>query len=142
MQQLVLAESFTNQVMEIVVEQDAILEYYKIQNDASHTNQVSTTHIRQIGKSYMHTVTVSLNGGIVRNNLNIVLEAEHCEAIYMVCIFKRANTFDNHTVVDNVNPIVKAMNCIKELLMISNRCIQWKNICSARCAKNKCLPVQ
>src|SRR5687768_7482982 len=62
-------ESFTNQVMEIVVEKDAIVEYYKIQNDADHTSQVSTTHIRQVGKSYVHTVTVSLNGSMVRNNL-------------------------------------------------------------------------
>ena len=66
--------------MEIIVEKDARLEYYKIQNDAANTNQVSTTHIRQIGKSYTHTVTISLNGGIVRNNLNVVLDAEYCEA--------------------------------------------------------------
>ena len=46
-----LEESFTNQVMEIIVEKDATLEYYKIQNDAVHTNQVSTTHIRQTGKA-------------------------------------------------------------------------------------------
>ena len=35
-----LSESFTNQVIEIIVEEDAIVEYYKIQNDAPHTNQV------------------------------------------------------------------------------------------------------
>ena len=98
-------ESFTNQVMEIVVEKDAIVEYYKIQNDAAHANQVSTTHIRQIGKSYTHTVTISLNGGIVRNNLNIVLEAEHCEAhLYGLYFQKGQSHIDNHTVVDNVKP--------------------------------------
>ena len=52
-------ESFTNQVMEIIVEKDARVEYYKIQNDLVHTNQVSTTHIRQIAKSYTHTVTIN-----------------------------------------------------------------------------------
>ena len=98
-------ESFTNQVMEIIVEKDAMVEYYKIQNDAAHTNQVSTTHIRQIGKSYLHTVTVSLNGGIVRNNLNVLLEAEHCEAHLYGLYFQRGQThIDNHTVVDNVKP--------------------------------------
>lgn len=98
-------ESFTNQVMELIVEKDALLEYYKIQNDASHTNQVSTTHIRQIGKSYIHTVTISLNGGIVRNNLNVVLDAEHCEAHLYGLYFQRGQSHvDNHTVVDNVKP--------------------------------------
>ena len=98
-------ESFTNQVMEVVVEKDARLEYYKIQNDAAHTNQVSTTHIRQTGKSYIHTVTISLNGGIVRNNLNVVLDAERCEAhLYGLYLQNGHSHIDNHTVVDNVKP--------------------------------------
>jgi len=98
-------ESFTNQVMEIVVEKDARAEYYKIQNDAAHTNQVSTTHIRQIGRSYTHTVTISLNGGLVRNNLNLVLDAERCEGhLYGLYLQKGQSHIDNHTVVDNVKP--------------------------------------
>lgn len=98
-------ESFTNQVMEIVVEEDAMLEYYKIQNDTNHTNQVSTTHIRQIGKSHIHTVTISLSGAIVRNNLNVILDAEHCEAyLYGLYFQKGQSHIDNHTIVDNVKP--------------------------------------
>jgi Fe-S cluster assembly protein SufD len=98
-------QSFTNQVMEIVVEKDANLEYYKIQNDAGTANQVSTTHIRQVGKSYSHAVTISLNGGIVRNNTNVVLEASHCEAHLYGLYFQHGDShIDNHTVVDNVMP--------------------------------------
>jgi len=100
-----LTENFTNQVMEIIVEKDAVMEYYKIQNEASSNNNVSTTHIRQVGKSYTHTVTISLDGGIVRNNLNIVLDAEHCEAhLYGLYFQKGQSHIDNHTVVDNVKP--------------------------------------
>lgn len=100
-----LDESFTNQVMEIVVEKGARTEYYKIQNDSAHTNHVGTTHIRQVGKSYTHTVTISLNGGIVRNNLNLVLDAEHCEGhLYGLYLQKGQSHIDNHTVVDNVKP--------------------------------------
>lgn len=97
-------ESFTNQILEMVVEKDAHAEYYKIQNDAGHS-QVSTTHIRQIGKSYTHTVTISIDGGIVRNNLNVVLDAEHCEShLYGLYLMKGNTHVDNHTVVDNVKP--------------------------------------
>jgi len=100
-----LNESFTNQVLEIIVDTDARAEYYKIQNDSAHTNQVSTTHIRQIAKSYTHTVTISLNGGIVRNNLNLVLDAERCEGhLYGLYLQKGQTHVDNHTVVDNVKP--------------------------------------
>ncbi len=105
-------DSLTNQVMEVVVEKNARFEYYKIQNDANHASQVSTTHIRQIGESYVHTVTISLNGGIIRNNLNIILEAAHCEAhLYGLYFQKGQGHIDNHTVVDNVKP-----NCLSNEL--------------------------
>jgi len=100
-----LDESFTNEVLEIIVEKDARVEYYKIQNDSAYTNQVSTAHIRQIGKSYTHAVTIPLNGGIVRNNLNLVLDAEYCEGhLYGLYLEKDQTHVDNHTVVDNVKP--------------------------------------
>lgn len=98
-------ESLTNQVMEIIVEKGANLAYYKIQNDASHANLVSTTHIRQTGKSFVHTVVISLNGGIVRNNLNLVMDAERCEAhLYGLYLQNGHSHIDNHTIVDNVKP--------------------------------------
>lgn len=98
-------ESFSNQVLEIVVEQDARLEYYKIQNEPSEASQVSTTHIRHTGKSYSHAVTITLNGGVVRNNTNVVLEAAHCEAHLYGLYFPAGSCHvDNHTVVDNVEP--------------------------------------
>ena len=105
-------QSFTNQVMEVTVEKDARLEYYKIQNDGDHTNQVSTTHIRQVGKSYVHTVTISMNGGLVRNNLNLVLDAKYCEAHLYGLYFQTGQShIDNHTVVDNIKP-----NCLSNEL--------------------------
>jgi len=98
-------ESFTNQVIEIIVEKDAYLEYYKIQNDESHSSQVSTTHIRQVGKSYTHSVVISLNGNIIRNNLNVIFDAAHCEShLYGLYCLKNEMHVDNHTVVDNVQP--------------------------------------
>ncbi len=105
-------QSFTNQVMEVIVETDARLEYYKIQDDGPENNQVSTTHIRQTGKSYTHTVTISLNGGLVRNNLNLVLDAPYCEAhLYGLYLQNGNSHVDNHTIVDNVKP-----NCLSNEL--------------------------
>lgn len=99
------SSSLTNQVMEVIVEKDARVEYYKIQNDNPESNQVSTTHFRQIGQSYIHAVTISLNGGIVRNNLSIAMAAEHSEAhMYGLYFLKGDSHTDNHTVVDNIKP--------------------------------------
>jgi Fe-S cluster assembly protein SufD len=110
-------ESFTNRVIEIVVEKDAITEYYKIQTDASHASQVATTHIQQVGKSYTHTVTVSLNAGLVRNNLNIVLDAERCEAhLYGIYLQQGQSHIDNHTVVDHAKPHCESNELYKGML--------------------------
>ena len=98
-------DSFTNGVMEIVVNTNAIVEYYKIQNDVINASQVSTTHIRQIGKSYAHAVTISLNGGLIRNNMNLVMEAEGNEGhLYGLYLLKGNTHVDNHTLVDNTKP--------------------------------------
>lgn len=98
-------DSFTNGVMEIVVNTNAIVEYYKIQNDVVNASQVTTTHVRQIGKSYAHGVTISLNGGLIRNNMNIVMEAEGNEAhLYGLYLLKGNTHVDNHTLVDNTKP--------------------------------------
>ncbi|MBC7416966.1 MAG: Fe-S cluster assembly protein SufD [Pedobacter sp.] len=98
-------ESFTNEVMEIVVNTNAILEHYKIQNDVPTANQVNTTHIRQIGKSYVHTFTLTLDGGTVRNNTHIMMETEGNEGhMYGLYLIKGKTHVDNHTLVDNMKP--------------------------------------
>ena len=110
-------ESFTNQVIEMVVEQDAVTDYYKIQNDAPATSLVSTTHLRQIGKSVTNTVTITLNGGIVRNNLNIVLDEQYCEANLHGLYFQRGQGHvDNHTVVDHAKPNCESNELYKGIM--------------------------
>ncbi len=98
-------DSFTNQVTEIIVEKDAIVNYYKIQNEGPNASQVSTTHFRQIGKSLTNATTISLSGALVRNNLNMVMEAEHGEShMYGLYLLDGKTHVDNHTIVDNVKP--------------------------------------
>jgi Fe-S cluster assembly protein SufD len=112
-----LSESFTNQVVEIIIEKEARVGYYKIQNDASHASQVNTTHFRQVGKSHIHAVTISLNGGIVRNNLNIALEAEYSEAfMYGLYFIDGSSHVDNHTLVDHIKPNCESNELYKGII--------------------------
>ncbi len=98
-------DSFTNEVVEIVVMDNAIMEYYKIQNDSINSNHVGTTHIRQVGKCYVHTVTISLDGGVVRNNIDIIMEKAGNEGhMYGLYLLKGRTHVDNHTLVDNMEP--------------------------------------
>lgn len=98
-------ESFTNEVFEIVAEKDAIVDYYKIQNEGAQANHVGTTHIRQVGKCLTNAVTITLGGALVRNNLNMIMESEHGEShMYGLYLLDGKTLADNHTIVDNVKP--------------------------------------
>jgi Fe-S cluster assembly protein SufD len=98
-------ESLTNQVTEVIVEQDAVVNYYKIQNEGPAASQVCTTHFRHIGKALVNATTISLSGNIVRNNLNMVMEADHGEShMYGLYLLDGKTHVDNHTIVDNVMP--------------------------------------
>lgn len=98
-------DSLTNQVTEVVVDTDARFYHYKLQQDSPQASLVSSTHIRQIGKSYAYSVTISLDGNIVRNNMHMVMEAEYCEShMYGLYLVQGKTHVDNHTIVDNVKP--------------------------------------
>ncbi len=99
------SDSFINKVSEIVVEENANVHIYKIQNEDSHSSCVKTTHVRQLGISKVNSVTITLNGGIIRNNLNFILEAPGCESnMYGLYCVKGNTHVDNHTIVDNQMP--------------------------------------
>lgn len=99
------SDSFINRVSEIVVEENAQVHIYKIQNEDSHSSCVKTTHVRQVGVSKVNSVTITLNGGVIRNNLNFILEAPGCESnMYGLYCVKGSTHVDNHTIVDNQMP--------------------------------------
>lgn len=98
-------DSFTNEVIEIVAEADSVVDYYKIQNEGPLSNHVGTTHIRQAGKCLTNAVTITLGGGMVRNNLNMIMESSHGEShMYGLSLLDGKTLADNHTIVDNVQP--------------------------------------
>jgi Fe-S cluster assembly protein SufD len=98
-------ESFTNEVIEIAVQENARLEYYKIQDEDVNCHHVGTTHIQQVGKCFTHCVTVTLNGGTIRNNIDMILEAANNEGhLYGLYMLNGKTHVDNHSIVDNVMP--------------------------------------
>lgn len=99
------ASSFTNIVNEISVAEGAHAKYYKIENDSANTYHIANTHVSQQKDSRFTSNTIALNGAMVRNNLNIKLQAENCEA-HMNGLYVVGNKthVDNHTVVDHMKP--------------------------------------
>ncbi|MES2285733.1 MAG: Fe-S cluster assembly protein SufD [Bacteroidota bacterium] len=99
------AKVFNNALTEIVVEENAIVDHYKIQDENNFGYLLNTTQIIQKGKSVFTTHTFILSGSLVRNNLNIVLDDEGIESNLNGLYLTNENQIvDNHTLVDHRKP--------------------------------------
>ena len=97
--------SFINIVSEIVVNENAHIDFFKIQNNKDSAYQVGTTQVWQDRSSYFSAYTFTLNGALVRNNLNITVDAEGCEShMYGLYLLNGNTHVDNHTEVDHRKP--------------------------------------
>ena len=98
---------YSNHVSEIVVGANAHANFYKFQNQQGENFHVDNSYISQNKNSIVKSYTFTLEGKIVRNNLNISLEEENCEAhMFGLYVVHNNGHVDNHTTVDH-----KVANC-------------------------------
>lgn len=100
-----ISNHFSNTVTEVVVGENAGLDLYTIQNDAGNRYQYGLTHIHQTNSSRVNTFTFTLNGKLIRNNLQLSLDGEGIEShMYGLYLITGDTMADNHTVVDHRKP--------------------------------------
>lgn len=110
-------DSFTNNVAEFFLNPNAHIEYNKIQNKEGESYQVSTEQVHQRANSNFTINTITLDGTLVRNNLNIEVNAEGCETnLNGIYLGKGKNHIDNHTVVDHLKPNCNSNQVYKGIL--------------------------
>ena len=98
-------DSFASASTEVFVGRNAHVDYYKVQADNEKAFQVNSTHVYQGADSVSNVVTVSLDGAMVRNNLNFVLNGTGIEAnMYGLSLLDSQTAVDNHTSVDHKFP--------------------------------------
>ena len=99
------AAHFSNLVTEAVVNENAGLELYSLQNDNGRRYQFGQTSIHQGNASRVNTYTFTLGGKAVRNNLQLSLDGEGIEShMYGLYLIAGDTLADNHTVVDHKKP--------------------------------------
>jgi Fe-S cluster assembly protein SufD len=77
----------------------------KIQYESAGNFHVSTEQVAQEKNSNFSINTITLNGTLVRNNLNIEVDGPNCEThLNGVYLLKENQHVDNHTVVDHKAP--------------------------------------
>lgn len=104
-QSLTENEVFTNSVTEIFAGKDAIVDYYKVQNDALTASLVDNTYISQKDHSVVRVHTFSFGGKLIRNNLNFYQNGERIDSTLKgVTILGDKQHVDHHTLVNHAQP--------------------------------------
>jgi Fe-S cluster assembly protein SufD len=94
-----------NGFAEIVVGENANTSWYNVQQIAENAAAVQTTEAYLQKNATFETVTVTLAGKLIRNNLTIALNGRQSVAHLDGFYFPKLNeTFDNHTLVDHQVP--------------------------------------
>ena len=95
----------TNAVTEIFAEKNAMIDYYKIQNDRDDASLVDNTYIAQQQASNVKVHTFSFGGQLTRNNLNFYQEGERIDSTMKgITIIKDQQHVDHYTLVNHAQP--------------------------------------
>lgn len=110
-------ETLTNSVSEIIVDENAHVEVYKIQNEnlkAYHYNRTQS----HLAKNSIFTIyNVTLGGILVRNDSNVVLDDENCTGnLFGLYLTDGEQHVDNHTLIDHAKPHCQSNELYKGVL--------------------------
>jgi len=108
---------FTNAVTEVVVNDNAIIDHYKLQRESLYAFHLSTLQVQQGRSSSFSTHSIALGGSLVRNDVNTVLNGEgaeaHLDGLYVV---SGQQHVDNHTRIDHAKPHCSSRELYKGIL--------------------------
>ncbi|MDA0774589.1 MAG: Fe-S cluster assembly protein SufD [Bacteroidetes bacterium] len=98
-------ELVTNCVTEIYANQEAYVDYYKLQNDLDTASLIDNTYIAQEKQSNVSVHTFSFGGKLIRNNLNFYHRGEHLNSTLKgVTILEAQQHVDHYTLVHHAHP--------------------------------------
>ncbi len=111
-------------VTEVVAGPNAVVDHYKLQRESVEAYHVATLQILQDRDSNFSSHSLSWGGGIVRNDVNALLDGEGCEAtlngLYMV---EGSQVVDNHMRVEHAKPHCDSHELYKGILEGRSRAV-------------------
>lgn len=107
----------TNAVTEVYAGQNSKVELYKVQNEHNDSRQISTTHFHQEKDSRVNFNTVTLHGGLVRNNVYTKLNGPGAENKTSGLFLADQNQHvDNFIYIDHASPDCRSDQNFKGIL--------------------------
>jgi Fe-S cluster assembly protein SufD len=108
---------FTNAVTEVVLGENALLDHYKVQRESKNAFHVATVQVHQGRASTLNSHSIGLGGSLVRNDINVVLDAEGCECtLNGLYLASGGQHVDNHTRIDHARPRCASHELYKGIL--------------------------
>ncbi len=95
----------TNSVTEVFLGENADLDLLRLQNEHNNSCQVTNTWIKQERSSRCQHGTITLHGGLVRNNLHVKMIGEGAETTALGLFLEdKTQHVDNFTVIEHMAP--------------------------------------
>jgi Fe-S cluster assembly protein SufD len=108
---------FTNVVTEIVLDEGAILDHYKVQQEGDGAFHVATTQVQMGRSSNFSSHNLTFGGRLTRNDVNAVLDGEGCECtLNGLYVGTGEQLIDNHTRIDHAKPHCASHELYKGIL--------------------------
>ncbi len=111
-----------NIVTEIFVEENAVVNLYKVQNESDEAYHIEKVQATQKKNSVLNHYNITFGGAIVRNDINSVLDGENIETHYYgLYMVNGKQHVDNHTFVDHAKPNCMSNELYKGILDDNDR---------------------
>lgn len=108
---------FSNVVTEVEVDDNAYLDIDKLQLENETAVQIASEYVTQGRDSHFDINTITLNGLLVRNGLNIAVDGRNCEThLNGMYLTKDRQHVDNHTIVDHLKPNCESFELYKGVM--------------------------
>lgn len=108
---------FTNTITEVVMGENSVVDYYKLQYESLEAFHIGTMQVRQGRSSNFSSHSLSFGGRLVRNNITVIFEAEggECTLNGLYVVTGRQHV-DNHTMIDHAKPHCTSNELYKGIL--------------------------
>jgi Fe-S cluster assembly protein SufD len=107
----------TNAVTEIVGGDESVIEHDKLQHESLKAFHVAMIQSRLGAKAQFASNSIAVGGAIVRNNVMVVLDAEHSECtLNGLSLGTGTQVIDNHTTIDHAKPNCASHELYKAIL--------------------------
>jgi len=115
---------FSNPLTDILLNENAVLHYYKAQKESLKAFHVGHIRVWQEQLSTFDSFTATFEGEITRNNLDIIIDGEDCHTFIngLYSLYGKQHA-DNHTSIDHRKPNCTSRQIYKGILNDASRAV-------------------